>query len=348
MSSIGIFEGFFGPAWTGEGRSRLSTFLQKYGFGFYVYAPKADPNLRRNWRSAWSDEYLEFLKSLAQSFQSKGVRFGVGLSPFGMNSQSQSDCDALTEKIKLIQSLRVDQIGIFFDDMKWEEGALQSQLKTLEIVRSHLKSEILFCPTFYSDDPVLDKVFGQRPENYLSEIGRQVPKDIQILWTGPKVISPEISAAHLEKVSETLQRSPFIWDNVFANDGPKQCKFLKIKSLSGRSQEALARAQGWAFNPMNQITLSEIVVLSAQKVLRDGQDPEVSLKEAISELCSSDLARVIENQAQAFLKEGLDQLDESLKQDLILNLAKMNEPAAMEVKSWLQGQFIVGNECLTD
>ena len=40
-----------------QARLDFAPFLQKNNFSFYLYAPKADPFLRKKWREAWSGEY---------------------------------------------------------------------------------------------------------------------------------------------------------------------------------------------------------------------------------------------------------------------------------------------------
>ncbi|MFX7507045.1 beta-N-acetylglucosaminidase domain-containing protein, partial [Acinetobacter baumannii] len=83
----------------------------------------------------------------------------------------------------------------------------------IEAVRTSTKARIIFCPSFYSPDPILERVFGTRPDKYFDEI-RQAPKEIEFAWTGPKVISDEIAPAHLAETAELLGRKPFLWDNL--------------------------------------------------------------------------------------------------------------------------------------
>ena len=47
---LGIIEGFFGRPWSWPERAAAIRFLRPYGYGFYLYAPKADPYLRRRWQ----------------------------------------------------------------------------------------------------------------------------------------------------------------------------------------------------------------------------------------------------------------------------------------------------------
>ena len=56
---LGIIEGFYGKPWTWAEREETIAFLAPHGYGFYLYAPKADPYLRRHWRNIVAN-YLAF------------------------------------------------------------------------------------------------------------------------------------------------------------------------------------------------------------------------------------------------------------------------------------------------
>ena len=47
---LGIIEGFYGPVWSWQERRQLVSALAPHGYGFYLYAPKADAFLRRRWQ----------------------------------------------------------------------------------------------------------------------------------------------------------------------------------------------------------------------------------------------------------------------------------------------------------
>jgi hypothetical protein len=74
-------------------------------------------------------------------------------------------------------------------------------------------SRLLCCPSYYSDDPVLDRAFGERPHNYLESLGAALSA-IEIMWTGEEVCSREISPGHLARVAEQIGRKPFLWDKL--------------------------------------------------------------------------------------------------------------------------------------
>jgi hyaluronoglucosaminidase len=348
MALTGIVEGFFGPAWPREKRESFAPFLSKNGGDFFVYAPKQDPNLRKKWRDPWEPSYVDYLKSLASTFQREGIQFGVGLSPFGLGTAfSLQDKEILKAKLTLLQTIGIDLLGLFFDDMPTTENLAATQIEVVKFVRSVFGKKIIFCPSYYSFDPVLDKVFGTRPPRYLEEIASGVPLDVAVIWTGPKVISPEISSEHLREVQALLKRKPFIWENLYANDGPKNCKFLKLKPFSGRGEGTFEEAEGIAFNLMNQPELSKILYLSSLYAL-NGRGVEEGFDLALSELCSEEFKTFLQRESANFLTLGLDQIDENKRALLLSELNRFTDSAAQEIRDWLEGRYTVGSECLTD
>jgi hypothetical protein len=63
----GVIEGFFGKPWDWPGRLSSAGFLRDCGYQFYIYAPKADPFLRRRWREPLPAETLQHLRELSES-----------------------------------------------------------------------------------------------------------------------------------------------------------------------------------------------------------------------------------------------------------------------------------------
>ncbi len=345
---IGIVEGFFGPQWSKEARIDYASFLKNAGGDFYIYAPKQDGNLRKNWREDWSGEYLAYLKSLVDLYHQHGLQFGVALSPFGLDQKlDDKNREILTQKMKQLNDLGIDLLGVFFDDMHSYDLLAEVQIEVVSFLKTKFSKKIIFCPTYYTPDPILEKVFGKMPEGYLEKIAKGIPADVEIAWTGPKVISPEIGLDHLKEVESLLKRKPFIWENLFANDGPKNCKFLKLKAFDGREKGILEHTSGYAFNLMNQPYLSQISFLASKLVL-EGSSPESAYHEALGELCSPLLVDFIHEHDEKFLKEGLDQLSSEQKDRFITILEEMYEPQAKDIRDWLRGDYLVGSECLTD
>jgi hyaluronoglucosaminidase len=348
MNTTGVIEGFFGPQWPLEDRKTFAEFLAKYGGDFYIYAPKQDPHLRKQWRAPWDETYQGILKDMIQVFHQHGIKFGVGFSPFGLGETlTPDDQFHLKKKLQLMNDLGVDILGLFFDDMPTNPNLAKTQIQALRVIKESFAGKIVFCPSYYTPDPILDKVFGQRPVNYLEDLAAGIPLDVSIAWTGPKVISPVIDEQHLQEVALVLKRKPFIWENLFANDGPRNCKFLKLKPFSGRNQQTFNGSEAFGFNLMNQPQLSKIVFLASKFVLA-GQDEELAFEQAMSELCSPDLVKFIKTNKDLLTTSGLDNIEAETRANLIKLLEKNHDPAAVEIKKWLLGEYDVGSECLTD
>lgn len=344
MTQLGVIEGFYGPAWREGARRDLFAFMQKHGFGFYFYAPKEDGRLRKNWRETWDAEYIAKLQKLSAESRAAGIQFGIGLSPyaFGQEQDQAADQKILDERLAQINAIGVDILGLFFDDMYGDEKIAERQISAVTKSAAIFTGKIVFCPSYYSDDAVLDRIFGARPAGYLEALGAGLPKEIEIVWTGPKVISPEIPADHLARVEKTLQRKPFIWDNLYANDGPKNCKFLKLKPFSGRDVSGL-----WGINPMNQPHLTQLMLLAAKKAT--AMPAEAAYDAALREMLSPALCALVTQHADAFLNHGLDAMSDAEKQSLIAQLRSCaSEPVAQDIIDWLDGKYLVGAECLTD
>jgi hyaluronoglucosaminidase len=349
MTQIGIVEGFFGPTWSNEARHAWAAFLKKYGGDFYIYAPKRDSFLRKSWKEAWNSDYLDTLKNLRDVFQNQGLKFGVALSPFGLGSSiSATDWEHLKTRFSILKNLDLDYLGLFFDDMPSTDDLLKVQKQVVELALEYFPQGLIFCPSYYSFDPILDKVFGERPIGYVEGLKDAIPPEVEICWTGPKVISEIMSAEHLQEVKTLLGRKPFIWENLYANDGPRNCKFLKLRYFSGRDSSVVNETQAIGLNLMNQPYLSQITYLSSLWAMTKKLSPEVAFEKSCQELCSHDLAEFILKNRLTFLETGLDKITIEQKKFFLSDLDHDSSPIALEIKSWLNGDYIVGPECLTD
>jgi hypothetical protein len=170
---------------------------------------------------------------------------------------------------------------------------------------------------------------------------------VSIAWTGPKVISPDLPLEHMKETRALLRRKPFIWENLYANDGPKNCKFLKLKYFGGRSTSSLEEAEACGLNMLNQPQLSKILFLSSKFVIQ-GESEDQAFRQALDELCSIEFRDFLLENRRVFLEEGLDSIPAEKKSLLLDHLPHLSDPAAIEVEAWLRGEYIVGSECLTD
>lgn len=346
---LGLLEIFFGPPWSMADRHSWAHFQKEHQLDFYMYGPKADGFLRKRWREEWPASWEAELTDLSRVYRANGIEFGVALSPFGLGSSLTGPAaEDLKKKVARLEQIGIDILGIFFDDMPVTEELAAVQIKVMELIQTRTRARLIFCPSFYTPDPILDKVFGQRPANYEADIGAGIAPGVEIVWTGPKVISEEIPAEHLRETAKLLRRKPFMCDNLFANDGPRHCKFLKLKPPLGRSREAFRETSGWSLNMMNQSELSKMTGLATKLQMKDGMDARPAYERAVRLLRPAPLADLILENEHRFVAVGLDQLAEEEKQSLFNSFGRFDDPAAREICRWLRGEYIVGSECLTD
>ena len=70
----GVVEGFYGTPWTHADRLEMIRFIGARGMNRFVYSPKDDPFLRREWAEPYGPEALADLAELVSAGAAVGVR----------------------------------------------------------------------------------------------------------------------------------------------------------------------------------------------------------------------------------------------------------------------------------
>ncbi|CAN0090921.1 unnamed protein product [Lampetra planeri] len=254
--SCGVVEGFYGRPWTMEQRKNLFKRMQRWGLNTYMYAPKDDSKHRMFWREMYSVEEADQLMSLIAAAREHDVEFVYAISP-GLDMSFSNPKEVVTLKRKLEQ---VSQFGcrgfaLLFDDIDQNmcpadkevfTSFAYAQVSVTNEVYQHLgePASFMFCPTEYCGSLCYPNP-AQSP--YLQTVGEKLLPNIDVLWTGPKVVSKDISLESVEEVSKVLKRRPVIWDNIHANDYDQKRLFLG--PFKGRSSELIPRLNGVLTNP---------------------------------------------------------------------------------------------------
>jgi hypothetical protein len=345
---LGIVEGFFGRAWSWAERAEAVAFLGPRGYGFYLYAPKADPYLRRRWRDPYPEAELKALHAFGAACRAADVRFGVGLTPyelhFGFDAAAKQ---ALAAKLAALDDAGVEDLAILFDDMRGDLADLAArQAEIVHWIGPRTKaSRLIMCPSYYSDDPVLDRVFGQRPKNYLAELGIALNPAVHVMWTGEEVCAREFSPGHLERVGQELRRRPFLWDNYPVNDGPRMSRHLHLRAFTGRPAGIAPHISGHAVNPASQPVLSRIPLLSlAESYARgDGYQYGAAFRNAARQVLGDALAERVEADLLSLEDAGLG-MPEERRARLAERYSGFDHPAAREIVDWLNGGYALTDD----
>lgn len=345
---IGVVEGFYGRAWEEGERLDFLDFAARVGIDFYLYAPKADAFLRRRWREPYPEKSREFLERIAARAAKNGVAFGVGLSPYELYREWNPETRrSLRERLEMIREVGAETLGLFFDDMKGDQERLAELQSEIASFAGELLPDvrIVLCPTYYSDDPVLDRMFGARPEGYLERLGERLDPGVEVVWTGPKICSDVYPREHLEGVRRALGRKLWLWDNYPVNDGPRMCPFLHLRAFRGRGAVIAPFVSAHAINPMNQSVLSRIPILTelaSRECARGGLDyrPEVVWRKAALEVTGDpDLAARVERDLSAFQDTGWRNLPNEAKAEMSAAYRRFPVSAVREeVLAWLAGE----------
>jgi hyaluronoglucosaminidase len=341
--ALGMIEGFYGKPWSWEARVETIVFLEPYGYRFYFYAPKADPFLRERWQEDHPRQAAEQLRLLAAKCRDIGVRFGVGLSPFeAYRDFGPTAKNALTRKLSFFAGIGVDDLAILFDDMKGDVSELAArQVEILHWIAGRATAKnLVVCPTYYSDDTLLDRFFGSRPANYLEEFGARLDPKIDIFWTGEEVCSRAFSPSHLERVAGVLRRRPFLWDNYPVNDGKRMSQYLHLRAFTGRPAVIAPCIAAHAINPAMQPVLTRIPALSLAESYAKGDGCEYgrAFGNAASIVAGPELARLIQQDISLFQDSGRDRLD-AAADPLRARYRGFDHPAAREIIAWLDGAY---------
>ena len=102
--------------------------------------------------------------------------------------------------------------------------------------------------------------------DYLAIVGRELLPEIDVFWTGPEIISREITVAHVQDVAAVLRRKPVIWDNLHANDYDGRRFFCG--PYAGRPLELRSEVAGLLSNPNCELPLNFVPLRTLAEFVR--------------------------------------------------------------------------------
>uniref|UniRef100_A0A4W4GGI4 Protein O-GlcNAcase n=1 Tax=Electrophorus electricus TaxID=8005 RepID=A0A4W4GGI4_ELEEL len=249
-------QSFYGRPWTMEQRKELFRRQHKWGLNTYLYAPKDDYKHRMFWREMYSVEEAEQLMTLISAAKEQGIEFIYAISPgLDITFSNQKEVSTLKRKLDQVSHFGCKSFALLFDDIDHNmcpadkevfSSFAHAQVSITNEIFQYLgePETFLFCPTEYCGTFCYPSV-AQSP--YLRTIGEKLLPGIEILWTGPKVVSKDITVESIEEVTKILRRPPVIWDNIHANDYDQKRLFLG--PYKGRSTELIPRLKGVLTNP---------------------------------------------------------------------------------------------------
>ena len=273
----GVIEGFYGRPWSQQQRLELLGLMQELELNTYLYCPKDDLKHRALWRECYTSDELQGLRELIVACRDRGIEFFYGIAPGLTICYSEAgELDSLRARFRQLLDAGCRSFAILFDDIAGEMAEADSvvfgslakaQCETANAIYSELLARpggrLIFCPTPYCGR-MADKQHGGA--GYLDEVGRHLAEGIDLFWTGPEIISPEITVESVSVLRETIQRKPVIWDNLHANDYDMTRVFLG--PYSGRSLELREELGGFLINPNCEFEANYVALKTLAGYLR--------------------------------------------------------------------------------
>ena len=261
----GVVEGFYGKPWSHNARLKMLDFMGAHKMNIYLYAPKDDPYHRERWREPYPDADAQRLNELIQRAHANFIEFVFCISPgLSMVYSDPAEFERLVAKIEAVRQMGVRSFGLLVDDIPEELQHDADKKAYTSLAHAHadlanrlrhwLKERdpnawLIVCPTFYHNR-------GEPP--YVRELGERTERGISIMWTGPKVVSREITHEDAELFKIAIQRKPFVWDNYPVND--YEPSRLLMGAITGRDAETLKHLEALVSNPMNQAEASKVAL----------------------------------------------------------------------------------------
>ncbi|MFY0545356.1 protein O-GlcNAcase [Brevibacillus sp. H7] len=315
FSIRGVIEGFYGTPWAHAERIDMIAFLKRHGFNAYFYSPKDDPYLRERWQEPHPERALTDIADLIRESREQGVDFIYCLSPgLNMEYSSTSHFDRMMDKYRQMYEQGVRKFGLLFDDIPQQLLHAEDRVRFAHLAEAHaattLKAwevlqgwgeevSLIICPTVYN---------GLGNEPYITYLGRQLPPEIHLFWTGRFVCSPFLTEGDAVRFYEYTGHRPLYWDNYPVND-LAMANELHIGPLLHRDRHLYQHAAGYVANAMEYVESSKIPLITIADYLRDpeGYDPVASWQKAVEEVAgtadSPHFLRFADNVQSSFLNE---------------------------------------------
>ena len=254
----GVVEGFYGRPWTPAQRRRLVIRLRDLGLNTYLYAPKDDLRHRARWRDLYDETEAADLRAIISTCADAGVSFIYALAPgLDVAFPAADGHAALERKASQLMTLGARHFAVLFDDIipspvSGNLGATEHDAAPQVAFAHHLlalqkradpSARLLFCPTPYCGRMAGDVITSR----YLRHLGEHLDLAVDVMWTGPEIVSATITPADVSPLTAVLRRRPLIWDNLFAND--YDLRRIYLGPYAGRPTSLRAATAGVLLNP---------------------------------------------------------------------------------------------------
>ncbi|HLE56643.1 MAG TPA: beta-N-acetylglucosaminidase domain-containing protein, partial [Rhodothermia bacterium] len=157
----------------------------------------------------------------------------------------------------------------------------------------------------------------------------------------------QFSPGHVERVTQQLERKPFLWDNYPVNDGQRMSQYLHLRGFTGRPSALKETIAAHGINPALQPTLTRIPALTLADSYRLGDAYQYgeSFRKAAVEVLGDELGMRVREDLLTLQDIGLDRLGEKAD-TLRQRYESVDHPGAREIIAWLDGAYRITDEII--
>lgn len=256
----GVVEGFYGQPWSHEARLSQLDFYGKNKMNVYIYGPKDDPYHRTpHWRKPYPEKEAQQIHELVERAKQNEVIFYWAIHPGVDIRWNEEDRDLLLKKFESMYDLGVRGFAVFFDDISGEGTKADKQAALLNYIDEHFiqakgdVAPLIMCPTEYN------KSWTNLKGGYLTTLGEQLNPDIQVMWTGDRVVA-NIDKQTMEFINPLIRRKAYIWWNYPVSDYVQD--HILMGPVYGNGKDIKDDMTAFVSNPMEHAEASKIALYS--------------------------------------------------------------------------------------
>ena len=283
----GFLEGFYGKPWTDAQRRDMLGMMAERGMNVYAYGAKDDPYHRDEWEKLYPPEALKQLGSLVDYCKGIGVDFMYCTAPgLTFEYDNKAHYAALRAKLEQIMTLGVKSFGLFFDDIPRDRQSPEDHAMVAKVLyKAYPGISLTVCPMIYR---------GTGREDYIRRLGRNLPKKVDIFWTGRNICSQDLTVEQAKLFKRNTGHQPLYWDNYPVNDAEMYHE-MHLGPLEGREPDLYKHSRGILFNTMEYFESTKLPLLTCADYLRDpaNYNPEWSWLKALDTLFGKDALRMV-------------------------------------------------------
>jgi len=230
FATRGFVEGHYGSPMLAWQRRCVLDQMVALRASLYLYGPKGDPFAHERWADPYPPDAAAAVADAAAAAQSRGLDFAWAVSPgllsnapapgSSISYASDEDFARLAAKIDAMRALGLTRFALFLDDIETslvydaDRAAFATPAAAHVALANRLDAyvtaagspHLLFVGPYYTTQfPGWDA--------WAAEVGATLRPGIDILWTGPAVYPPGMSAYDVAAPDALFRRHVVIWNN---------------------------------------------------------------------------------------------------------------------------------------